>query len=901
VAERLTAVVDANVTGFLRGMRRVDSALATSSHGMASVGRGMGGIGKVGGAALLGVGAAGLTAGAGIAVMGVKFASMKQQALTSFRVLLGSGAKAQSMFDGLNRFAAETPFEFPEIAGAAQRMLAMGWNAKSVEKDLRVMGDAAAASPDGMNVGLQRITTALGQMKAKGKVTAEEMMQLTESGVPAWKMLADAAGMSVAEAQKAVTDGTISADQGVSAILAGMKKKYGGMMKEQSKTLAGSFSTLKDNLAQGAGAIMQPLMPLLTKATQGISNALASPQGQAAIASMANGVQVFAQAVGQVVGFVVAHWPQISAVVGTVVSAVQSVIGQAVGVVRAHWTEITAAGQSFVAWAQGTLWPAISSVVNMLIALWDTFGPAVIAVFTTVVQNVIAGVDGIVQVVGHLADAVSAILHGDWGAAWDAAGEAVSAAWETIKTQAGNVKDNLGPIMLEAGEWASEQLGKGLDKAGDAIADALGAAWDSLASGEAFSAAGSAMESLAEFAGEQLGNALEALGGIIQSGLQAAWDSVSGISWSVNFSMGGKTFGLGPLPDITVPYPTGIQFGATGGRFDRMAIIGEAGPEWVIPTDPKYRQRALGLLAGAAGELGVPMHAAGKPPALSATAVNFKRWRRYGLSRREQQAQTYSDDTALVLRGYQRDGTVTQAEYADYVARLTTYRRMLMNLLNKYRAESNAKVGRAPAKPGAKATEAERAAYDRAKAAYDAKVQKRDTAKQKRADATRAYLQLAADIQDAQYEAAAAPAAPPTSAFSLDGIAGLASLNEQIAIADAGLGGNKAELLKQKRDLLMAAFRSSSSQSDRAMIAAEIASVDSMIGSGATGGGGVFDATGGATGGGGGGGGPTTVTNTLNLYVDGSVSTESDLAQAMRRILIEWGRSNGTPIFAGYA
>ena len=73
-------------------------------------------------------------------------------------------------------------------------------------------------------------------------------------------------------------------------------------------------------------------------------------------------------AVGQVVGFVVAHWPQISAVVGTVVSAVQQVIGQAVGVVRAHWTEITAAGQSFVAWAQGTLWPAISSVVNMLMA-----------------------------------------------------------------------------------------------------------------------------------------------------------------------------------------------------------------------------------------------------------------------------------------------------------------------------------------------------------------------------------------------------------------------------------------------------------------------------------------------------------------------------------------------------
>ena len=49
-------------------------------------------------------------------------------------------------------------------------------------------------------------------MQAKGKAASQEMMQLTEAGIPAWQMLADKIGVSVPEAMKMVEKGAVSAD-----------------------------------------------------------------------------------------------------------------------------------------------------------------------------------------------------------------------------------------------------------------------------------------------------------------------------------------------------------------------------------------------------------------------------------------------------------------------------------------------------------------------------------------------------------------------------------------------------------------------------------------------------------------------------------------------------------------
>ena len=106
------------------------------------------------------------------------------------------------------------------------------------EAALTAVGDAVAGLGGNPEV-MDRVITALGQIKAKGKTTAEEMMQLTEAGIPAWQLLADAIGMSIPEAMAQVTAGAIDADTVIGAVTTGMNAKFGGMMEKQSHTFGG--------------------------------------------------------------------------------------------------------------------------------------------------------------------------------------------------------------------------------------------------------------------------------------------------------------------------------------------------------------------------------------------------------------------------------------------------------------------------------------------------------------------------------------------------------------------------------------------------------------------------------------------------------------------------------------
>jgi Tape measure protein len=111
-------------------------------------------------------------------------------------------------------------------------------------------------------------------MQAKTKVSAEEMRQLTEAGIPAWQLLATAMHKSVAQVMKLAEQGKISGDFGVRAIVAGMEKRFGGGMDKLNKTLEGQWSNLKDNLTSTLGDIALPLMPILLKGTERLNKML---------------------------------------------------------------------------------------------------------------------------------------------------------------------------------------------------------------------------------------------------------------------------------------------------------------------------------------------------------------------------------------------------------------------------------------------------------------------------------------------------------------------------------------------------------------------------------------------------------------------------------------------------
>lgn len=190
--------------------------------------------------------------GAGIA--SVKLAADMEQTTMSFETLLGSGEEAERMVKRLTDFAAKTPFQMPGVTKSTQQLLAYGFSAESVIPILTSVGDAVSGL-GGTEEDMQSVIRALGQIQAKGKVSAEEMNQLAEKGINGWKYLAEAAGVSVAEIQQLAQKGALNAGASIQAILDGMGRQFQGGMEKQSQTINGLLSTIQDNVVGAARVI----------------------------------------------------------------------------------------------------------------------------------------------------------------------------------------------------------------------------------------------------------------------------------------------------------------------------------------------------------------------------------------------------------------------------------------------------------------------------------------------------------------------------------------------------------------------------------------------------------------------------------------------------------------------
>ena len=162
-----------------------------------------------------------------------------------FETMLKSKEKATKFMDSAKKFASVTPFDTSAVVSNAQRMLAYGFSDKDIIPDLTKIGDASAALGAGEE-GISRVSRALGQMKTNGRLNAEDMNQLTDVGINAWKYLADAEGKSIAQIREMSQKGEISGDKAVKTILNGLKEFDGMMDKTSNSTVSGLMSNIKD-------------------------------------------------------------------------------------------------------------------------------------------------------------------------------------------------------------------------------------------------------------------------------------------------------------------------------------------------------------------------------------------------------------------------------------------------------------------------------------------------------------------------------------------------------------------------------------------------------------------------------------------------------------------------------
>lgn len=179
----------------------------------------------------------------------ISLADSYSSAKIGFSNLMGD-AGGQKMMDDLDAFAKATPFKTSGVIENAQKMLAMGWEAKDIIKDMEIIGNAAASTGK-MDQGLESIVRALAQIKTKGKLSTEELNQLSEAGIAAKAMLAEQLGYGtgdkgIAAMTKDLEKGLIGSETAVQALLQGMKKFDGTMERTANETVEGLKSQLED-------------------------------------------------------------------------------------------------------------------------------------------------------------------------------------------------------------------------------------------------------------------------------------------------------------------------------------------------------------------------------------------------------------------------------------------------------------------------------------------------------------------------------------------------------------------------------------------------------------------------------------------------------------------------------
>lgn len=202
----------------------------------------------------------GAAQGLGQALIGSNI-SMEQTEV-GFETVLHSADAAHAEMKKLADFAAATPFEFPELANAEQQLLAFQFTTDQTIPLLTAIGDALSGLGRNTPATLDQVVAVFGQMNAAGKLTTQDLLQLTSVGINGFQILADNMGKPVSTIREMVTKGLIPAGQGIDILRDGMEKLFGGGMQKQSQTFAGLWSTIDDNVHAALRTFSGPIFDM---------------------------------------------------------------------------------------------------------------------------------------------------------------------------------------------------------------------------------------------------------------------------------------------------------------------------------------------------------------------------------------------------------------------------------------------------------------------------------------------------------------------------------------------------------------------------------------------------------------------------------------------------------------
>lgn len=423
---------------------------------------------------------------AGLAVIGaalmaaglksIKMAGDLEQTRIAFTTMLGSAEKADAFIKQLYDFAAKTPFDFEGLANASRNLMAFGFQAEQIIPMMESIGNAVSGLGGGA-AEIDRVVRALGQMQAKGKLASQEMMQLTELGIPAWDMLAEKMGMTTAQVMDQVSKGAVSSAAAIEAVLQGMNERFPDMMEKQSQTLLGIWSNFEDNISQIMTKIGEDLIETFSlkgklKAIVESLDRLSELIGEEGLRGALDQMSTVAKtAIVSIAGAITAALIPAFVALGAAIWAAMAPLlpFMAVGAAVAALAYLI-----YKAWASnmGGIQDKIKATAMYLSANFQTSIAIVIAAFNTlkavvfrILESIMDKLAPVVSVLGKVAPGVEE-AYGRAQAVIKEKGEAASEEAEkqatAMKEAAANLKASAGEMKDAFSDWSTPaSLGKG--------------------------------------------------------------------------------------------------------------------------------------------------------------------------------------------------------------------------------------------------------------------------------------------------------------------------------------------------------------------------------------------------------------------------------------------------------
>jgi tape measure domain-containing protein len=423
------------------------ASISAGKSGGLSLGKTM--LGTLGG---LGIGVA-VSKALDIGKSVLEFDSGIQQSTTALTTLLHSAPAANALVSQLQSLAqASSLLDTGNAVHLGQVLVGMGDPVQNVTKDMQALGDATAGV-GGTQDTLNSLARAWGQMSAKGKIQSDEILQMTEQGVPALQLLAKAYGVPTSQMSNMIQKGQILSSDALPKLRDQIEKSFGGAdAAAGANSIGGAFDRIKESALGLAGAAAMPLIKALTPIIANLADELSSPKIQAFVNSIGPKITGLFGGMGNASGLlskIAPYFAQIVAAGEHLWTVLQPIVTQIFARLQKdilpNLVPMLQKGLKVI--ADGTT--TIAVVVDKL---WQIFGPSILGALDVIIKTLVNMFNAAYQVVEGVFEVIQGLFTGDWSKLWQGVKDIFGGAWNYVVAQFRGSWEMMGKILQAA--WA---------------------------------------------------------------------------------------------------------------------------------------------------------------------------------------------------------------------------------------------------------------------------------------------------------------------------------------------------------------------------------------------------------------------------------------------------------------